>query len=85
MQILYGIDPAGSGVPTRYVTADNVADFDTVISIKVAVLAASPPGAVQAPTAAPTFNLLGTTVAAPTDLRVRKVFDTTITLRNATT
>jgi type IV pilus assembly protein PilW len=82
MQVLYGIDTTGALIPTQYVTANQVTDFSTVMSIKVAVLAAS-----QANTGAPlpqaAFNLLGTLVTAPADTRKRKVFQVTIGLRNA--
>lgn len=85
MQILYGIAPATPNLATAYVTADQVPDFNRVISVKVALLLVSPPGAaaVQIPAAAPTFALLGTTVTAPRDARLRKVFDIAITARNA--
>jgi type IV pilus assembly protein PilW len=83
MQVLYGLDTTGAQAVTEYVTADLVPDFNSVMSVKVAVLAASPPGAVKAPPAAPTYNLLGTTVTAPIDTRARKVFETTIAVRNA--
>jgi type IV pilus assembly protein PilW len=83
MQVLYGLDTTGAQAVTNYVTADLVPDFNSVMSVKVAVLAASPPGATQAPSVAPTYNLLGTTVTAPIDTRARKVFETTIAVRNA--
>jgi type IV pilus assembly protein PilW len=59
--------------------------FNCVISIKVAMLAASPPGAVPLPAAPQVFNLLGTQVTAPLDTRARQSFDMTISLRNTTT
>jgi hypothetical protein len=91
MQVLYGIVPAPAnpnvepGIATAYVTADQVPDFNRVVSVKVALLIASPPGmkAVTTPTAAPTFAVLGTTVTAPVDTRFRKVFDVTVAARNA--
>jgi len=68
------------------VTADKVPDFSSVVSIKVAVLAASPPALARSKkmTQGP-FMLLGTQVNAPQpqDTRVRRVFDTTITVRSA--
>ena len=59
--------------------------FNCVISVKVAVLAASPPGAVPTPAAPQVFNLLGTQITAPLDTRARQSFDMTISLRNTTT
>ena len=85
MQVLYGVAPTTPNLVTQYVTADSVTDFNRVISIKVALLMASPLGApaILAPAAAPTFALLGTTIVAPIDTRLRKVFDVTIAARNA--
>lgn len=85
MQVLYGIAPVTPNLATAYVTADQVPDFNRVISLKVALLVASPPGAaaVRVPTVAPVYALLGTTVTAPIDARLRKVFDVTIAARNA--
>ncbi len=59
-------------------------EFNCVVSVKIAILAASPPGAVPLPKTARTFKLLGTIVTAPIDTRIRKVFQTTVSLRNTT-
>jgi type IV pilus assembly protein PilW len=85
MQVLYGIAPATPNQVTQYVTADNVVDFNQVVSVKVALLVASAAAAasVQLPTVAQNFSLLYTTVTPPLDTRLRKVFDTTIAVRNA--
>lgn len=80
MQILYGLDTSSG---TAYVTADQVPDFSSVVSLEIAVLVASTTGATTIPTTAQTFNLLGTTVTAPKDSRLRRVFEKTIGLRNA--
>ena len=45
MQVLYGLDTNKSQTVSNYVTADQVVDFNTVMSVKVALLAASAPGA----------------------------------------
>lgn len=86
MQVLYGVAQTAPDQVTNYVTADAVVDFNQVVSVQVALLVASPPGtrAEAQPAAAPTFNLLGTTVTAPVDTRLRKVFATTIAVENAT-
>ena len=70
MQVLYGVDTTGTQTVSEYVTAHQVVDFNSVMSVKIAVLAASPPGAVPKPAGAPTYNLLGNTVTAPADTRV---------------
>ena len=84
MQVLYGIPTTGTQTASSYVTADQVTDFSTVVSVKVAVLAASPANlATPLPGAPLTFNLLGTLVTVPKDTRTRRVFATTVTVRNA--
>jgi type IV pilus assembly protein PilW len=85
MQVLYGLAPVGTQSVTQYVTADQVVDFNLVMSVKIAVLAASPPGAVQQPAAGRVFNLLGNTVTAPTDSRLRQVFEITVSMRDMET
>jgi type IV pilus assembly protein PilW len=83
MQILYGLDTNKTQNVQNYVTADKVTDFNAVMSIKVALLAASAPGSANPPAVANTYNLLGTTVTAPIDRRSRQVFEETIAVRNA--
>ena len=81
MQVLYGIDTAGTQTASAYVTADQVGTAN-VVSIRVALLVASPPG--SRPLAGlPPFNLLGTQVTAPANNRLRRVFYATFNLRNA--
>ena len=58
MQILYGLDTNNTQTVSEYVTADQVADFNTVMSVKIALLAASAPG-LGPPHGAKTYNLLG--------------------------
>lgn len=85
MQVLYGVAPAGAGTPTNYMTADAVAAaglFNSVVSVRVALLLRSDLGAVTLPPAAVTYNLLGTVITAPQDTRLRQMFTTTIYLRN---
>lgn len=83
MQVLYGIDTVGNNAVTQYVTASAVPDFNTVVSVKVALLVASQANALPppAPTVPQTFSLLGTTVTAPLDRKARKVFEATIAVR----
>jgi type IV pilus assembly protein PilW len=83
MQVLYGYDTTGNQTSYQYMTADQVANWPQVASIRVAVLAASAPGAATPPAAAAAYNLLGTTVTAPIDTRLRQPFETTITIRNS--
>ena len=88
MQVLYGIDTTGAKAVTEYVTADKVAtlgitgDFNSVIDVKLSLLLVGPFGSAVAPSAVPSFSLLGTAVTAPIDSKLRAVFTTTFTLRN---
>ena len=82
MQVLYGVDLTGSQVPSEYVTATNVANWSSVVSVRIALLLRSDLGAVSLPAAAPTYNLLGTNITVPRDTRLRQVFTATIAIRN---
>jgi type IV pilus assembly protein PilW len=82
MQILYGIDTSGTETVSQYVPAQQVIDFNTVMSVKIAVLAASQPGAVPKPGSNQSYQVLGNTVFAPADTRSRQVFEITVSTRN---
>jgi type IV pilus assembly protein PilW len=83
MQILYGLDTTGTRTVSQWVTADQVPDFTSVMSVHIALLAAGPPGSAKlGATAAQPYNLLGTQVTAPIDTRNRQVFDVTVGVRN---
>lgn len=94
MQILYGEDlsPNDSDIqPTRYVTANNITDVDNVVSVRISLLVRTPePLPVQNKEQGwnRTFSLLGVDnatgvdITAQDDQRVRKVFTTTIFMRN---
>ena len=85
MQILYGVKAIGDslGVAERYVPADSVNTiqdgWNRVVSIRVSLLVRTPENNLVADPQPYTFN--GVTVT-PTDRRLRRVFTTTITLRN---
>ena len=81
MQVLYGIDPAGSQTAAAYETADQVGAVN-VVSIQLALLVASPPGNKPVPVPAP-YNMIGDTVTVPGDNRSRQVFYATINIRDA--
>jgi type IV pilus assembly protein PilW len=82
MQVLYGVDTTGTQTVSEYIPAVQVIDFNTVMSVKIAVLAASQPGAVPKPAANPSYQLLGNTVYVPADTRSRQVFEITVSTRN---
>lgn len=81
MQILYGENTNGDafGVAEYYVPANNVANWDRVVSVRISVLVRTKENNLVAAPQAYSFN--GATVT-PTDRRLRRVFTTTITLRN---
>jgi type IV pilus assembly protein PilW len=90
MQVLYGIDTAGTQIASAYVTADQVG-VANVVSIQVALVVASPPTTRQVqpavnaacPAGPAPWCPLGNALTAPVDSRVRQVFNATINLRNA--
>jgi type IV pilus assembly protein PilW len=82
MQILYGWDTIGNRTVSQWITADQVTDFTSIMSVHIALLAAGPVGSASLPTAAKVYNLLGTQVTAPIDTRNRQVFDVTVGVRS---
>ncbi len=78
MQILYGEDTDDDSYSDRFLTADQV-DMEEVVAVRISILLQSITDALTTGYQSYTFN--GTTVT-PTDHRVRRVFTTTITLRN---
>ena len=82
MQVLYGVDTNGDGVVDQYVPASAVTAATPVYSVRLAFLIEGQPGSASAtnPTA---FTVLGTTVNVPADTRLRRVYEMTINLRNA--
>ncbi len=85
MQILYGVDPQDDGIDRveSYVRADQVASWDNVRSVRLALLLRSTETeAVSQEGRGATFDLLGTAIDPPDDGRLRRVFTTTVALRN---
>ena len=88
MRVLYGVDTNGDQVPDQYITADAV-DFaglwNSVVSVRVALLLRSNIGAVPQPGAATPMTLLESTTAftPPLDTRLRQKFIATIGIRNS--
>jgi type IV pilus assembly protein PilW len=85
MQVLYGLDTDSDGFTDQYQKATDVSSWLNVTSIQVALLINSidnvkdvAPGAGNEDT----FNLLGQNHTAPNDRLARRVFTTTIPLRN---
>lgn len=78
-QILYGEDTDADGTANYYVPANSVVDVADVISIRISVLVASRDDNLASQPLAYTFN--GTTTT-PTDRRLRRVFTSTLAVRN---
>lgn len=82
MQILYGEDTVGSdNVADVYQTAATVVDWDNVVSVRFSLLMRSIQeygGDVDTAT----YNLLGTIIDPADDRRRRRVFTTTVQIRN---
>lgn len=78
MQILYGIAPTGTEAES-YVTANNVTDWNQVTNIRIRFLIASLQDNLSPNSLPYTFN--GST-QTPTDKRLRRVFTSTINIRN---
>ncbi len=79
MQILYGIDTDGDGTADRYTSANSVGDWNQVVAVRIHLLLQSIEDNVT--TAPQPYTFDGATVT-PTDRRLRRVYTTTIALRN---
>jgi type IV pilus assembly protein PilW len=81
MQILYGVDTSSDGAPNYYVPANNVTNpnWPKVVSIRISLLAATLDDNLTTQPQPYTYN--GTTTT-PTDRKIRRVFTSTIALRN---
>jgi type IV pilus assembly protein PilW len=94
MQVTYGEDKLGSGTTSltpdgsidRFVDASQVANFENVLSVRISLLLRTDDRVANAPNST-SYSMTGTTVYGPatsTDLRLRRVFTTTVDLRNRT-
>ena len=81
MQVLYGIVADGDNDLDSYVTANNVADWEDVLSVRIGLLARSPEEYGNE-IDTQQYDVNGTTFNPVDDRRVRQVFTTTIALRN---
>ena len=82
LQIFYGIDTDNNRTPNRYVTANNVGDWGNVVSAEVRLLLQTLDDnlATQA-NKQYTFNDVP---SVSPDLRLRRTFTNTISIRNRT-
>lgn len=79
MQILYGEDTDADSAPNYYVSVDSVANMNNVVSIRISLLVASADDNIVSQPLPYTYNG-GTTT--PADRRLRRVFTSTIAMRN---
>ncbi|WP_261843461.1 PilW family protein [Aliamphritea ceti] len=88
MQILYGIDDGSDNAPDRYVDGTTAnGSFDDVTAVRISLLLQSNEEGIVSGTQTVPFRVAsGASVAGPTanysDGRLRKVFTTTIAIRN---
>ena len=79
MQILYGEDTDADNTPDYYVDAATVVDMNNVVSVRVSLLVTSIDDNLIPQPRTYIYNGVSTT---PIDRRIRKVFTSTIVLRN---
>lgn len=82
LQILYGVDTAGSNAADNYLPADQVADWETVASVRFSVMTRSQDEVLEDPNNR-SFDMLGSQVAQANngDRRARLISVSTIALR----
>lgn len=82
MQLRYGVDTDGNRSADDWRPADAVTDWSKVMAVRVALLVASPERAPGVGADTRRFDLLGETVGPFDDGRLRRVLETTLSLRN---
>lgn len=82
LQLLFGVRNSENGTQVEFETANNVADWGWVDSVKIAMLTASADPSRIAAQRQNGYELLDVTTAAPGDTRTRGVFEQTVALRN---
>lgn len=81
LQVTYGVDDSGNLVVDRFLTADAVDNWNSVLAVRVAILVRSPEE--FAPEAdATVYDVAGTRIDPVNDRRQRRVFESTVALRN---
>lgn len=85
MQLLYGVDTDGNEIPNQYLTADQVTDWNRVVSIRIALLTRGRGNPTNTGYES-SFKLLdpsnGLTLTVPGDGHIRRVFEETVSIRN---
>lgn len=78
MQVYYGEDLNGDGIANRYAGADDVGNMDNVVSVRISLLLRSMDN-ISSSAQTYTYDDTDTTAA---DHRIRRIFNTTIKIRN---
>ena len=81
MQLTYGFDADDNFIVDSYLPADEVTNWQRVRAVRVALLVRSPEEFLTAPDT-DSYRLAGTIIDPVNDRRQRRVFETTIALRN---
>jgi len=81
MQLEYGEDIDGDFNANRFLSAASVSDWNNIVSVRLNILLRS--NSANLATSPQPYTLNGT-VTTPTDYRIRRVFSSTVTLRNRT-
>jgi len=79
IQITYGIDNNGDGTADRYDLSTGVTDWNQVVSVRISLLLQSAEDNITTAPQSYTFN---NATVTPADRRLRRVFTTTVGLRN---
>ena len=82
MQILYGVTDADDSI-SRYISADNVADWNDVVSVRLAILVSTGLEDGGSGLDTRTYELLDAPELSFTDAFNRRVFSTTVVINNA--
>jgi type IV pilus assembly protein PilW len=82
MQVLYGEDLLPlDGTADRYLVLSSVGNLDNVVSVRIGLLM-STANQVASSTDTRIYNVIGTNIGPINDKRVRRMYTTTIALRN---
>ena len=80
MQIQYGVDTTGNGAANTYQTANQIGNWNNVVSVRISLVMVSIEDNLTVD-GTQSYNLEGNSVT-PADRRLRRVFSRTVTLRN---
>lgn len=79
LTLRYGIDSSNDQSPDDYVAAASVADWEQVVAVRLAFVAVSPE---RSGGDNPSLKIFGAAVTVPDDGRLRRVFSSTVAMRN---